>query len=882
MSAARFRPACTGAGQRPDAELPEPGKDVMPPNKRRRRRINRRFLIWIGSGVAAALLLPLVVVGILIATLDPNAYKARIEASMRQALGRDFHILGDLSVTASLSPKLVADNVTLANMPGGTRPDMVRIDRMEVQLQPRALLTGRLLIARLVLLRPDILLETNAAGEGNWRFDQPATPPPATSPPATQSAAAPAAPAAAPPAAPKVEAPRLLLQTLNIRDGHLTWRDGRTGRTTVMDIKRIAGTARDAESAVAISGEIDIGRQHVIFTGQTGPLARLQDSAARSPWGLFATVENAGAKLTVVGSLTQPMEGRGYSLRLDGVVSDLGNLSWLAPSPLPPLRNLTFSAKALDTGGPYPDISSVTVQAGQTNLDRLSPGFTLDNARLDMPRLTEPVQLTAEGTYAAAPLRITGTIGAPALLLPGAKPGTPFPVDVNVAAGGANFALRGNITTPTRMQGIDIAVGARVPDLSLLSTLAGMQLPPLHDIAFSARFADAADGFSDGVNPAFALKDIVLTLPQADMTGEMMLQASSRPRVKGTLKFGRIDVDALLAELNAPVRNELYRYRPANPPAAPAVDATVPPPLPSRGNTLIPDTELPVQLLGAGDAELQVAAGELRAGGVSYRDASAALVLKDGNLTVDPMAAVTPGGRVEGKLSVRQDLAAPPVTLAVHGAGLDLKPLLSAYGVGDVATGRLDVDADVHAAGRSPHALAATLGGRMGAALVDGELDNAVLSGRLGGVLSAAKLTLENEVGRTKLRCLVIQANAASGVATLAHAVLDSNRLMMTATGSVNLAAETLAVQLRPTVRAGGPSIVVPVRLSGSFRDPAVALDPSGLSQAATQTAAQAALGAAARLLGGNRNAAAAVVGALVPERSGDACGPAIAAVHAR
>ena len=50
----------------------------------------------------------------------------------------------------------------------------------------------------------------------------------------------------------------------------------------------------------------------------------------------------------------------------------------------------------------------------------------------------------------------------------------------------------------------------------------------------------------------------------------------------------------------------------------------------------------------------------------------------------------------------------------------------------------------------------------------------------------------------------------------------------MEGSGTLNLADETLALQMRPLVRLGGTGVAVPVRVGGTFRSPSARLDPSG------------------------------------------------------
>ncbi len=864
-----------------------PGSSAAGSRRRRRREANRRLLMWIGGGVAGVVLLPVLAFAVAIALVEPATYKARIQAAALQSFGRELNIRGNVSVRPSLSPTLIADDVTLANFEGGSRSDMVRIDQMEVQLSPAALLVGRFVIVRLVLLHPDILLETNAAGEGNWRFDRPSTgappaaalpvpkPPPPPSQPQTGLAQNTAAQNLSIPDLSAQQAPRrataggaapLALQTLHIRDGRLVYRDGQTGRSIVFEIKRVSATAATVDSPVRLESEIGIGRQRVIISAQTGPLSRLQDPAAQTAWGLFMNVDVSGAKLTVAGSMTRPLEGRGYSVRIDGAVRDLVSLGWLSPVDLPPLHNVTFTAKLLDQGTVLPDISSVVVQAGLTNLDKISPGFTLETARIEMPRLSEPVVATMEGTFAALPLKLNATIGAPSLLLPGNKTNLPFTIDATAEAGGASVAVRGAILEPANLTRMDIALGARVADLSTLSPLAGRPLPPLKSIAFTAHLVDPPPGAGTaGLVPAgVMLKGAILTLPQGDLSGDVTLRLGDRPSLEANFESSRIDVDGLRAVWSAPARDE----RPVTPQAnGDPVDVTSPQPLPRRSNALIPDRPLPMALLDRGDGDLQMSVAEVQVGGSRYRDVSGHAELHAGKLVLDPFRAEVPGGRLDLAASVDSRPEASPVTLSLRAPALDLKPLLAAFGIDDLATGSLLAEADLRAAGRSLHALAATLDGKLGVGLSDAAVDNNVLGALLGDVLRAAHLPQPPaEAGTTKLRCLVLRMDMVRGAAAIGPAVLDSPRALVNAFGRANLGEETLALQVRPMLRTGGPGIVAPLRVEGSFREPKFSLDSGGTVQSA---------------LAAVTGRKGAVDAASFPgERGGDSCTPALASVR--
>ena len=86
----------------------------------------------------ALLVLVVVVLGgaaIFVMSLDFNQYKGLIARQVEQATGRSLTIKGNIALALSLTPTLVADDLSLANAEGGSRPEMVTVKRLEVQLQ---------------------------------------------------------------------------------------------------------------------------------------------------------------------------------------------------------------------------------------------------------------------------------------------------------------------------------------------------------------------------------------------------------------------------------------------------------------------------------------------------------------------------------------------------------------------------------------------------------------------------------------------------------------------------------------------------------------------------------------------------------------------------
>jgi AsmA protein len=110
--------------------------------------------------IIAVLLLPLLV------SVDDIAL--RVTSGVEETTGRQLTLGSEGSLRVLPSLALELNDVRLANMPGGSRPDMAVIERLDVHIPWLSLLSGELDIDRFVINNPDILLERNADGVANW------------------------------------------------------------------------------------------------------------------------------------------------------------------------------------------------------------------------------------------------------------------------------------------------------------------------------------------------------------------------------------------------------------------------------------------------------------------------------------------------------------------------------------------------------------------------------------------------------------------------------------------------------------------------------------------------------------------------------------------
>lgn len=107
---------------------------------------------------------------LLLMLFEWNMLRGPIERRVSAATGREFHIHGDLGVDLSLNPRVSLGRMTLANVPRAVRPQMATVDSLEFRFDLFKLFAGDVVLSDVRVGNPDVLLEKDAKGRGNWTF----------------------------------------------------------------------------------------------------------------------------------------------------------------------------------------------------------------------------------------------------------------------------------------------------------------------------------------------------------------------------------------------------------------------------------------------------------------------------------------------------------------------------------------------------------------------------------------------------------------------------------------------------------------------------------------------------------------------------------------
>ena len=194
-------------------------------------------------------------------SLDLNDYKDVLEAKVEAATGRELTLNGDIELAISLTPRLSISDVTFANAEWGSRPEMVRLERLEAVVDLMPLLSSEVRVNEFVLVGADVMLETDTQGNPNWGF----------------------------PGEENIEAAEtagsgrsdysVSVNAISVERA-LTFRNGATGETQTVTVDTMTGAAESAAVPIALTLAGSLNGSPVSIEGTLPSVNDLQGGAA--------------------------------------------------------------------------------------------------------------------------------------------------------------------------------------------------------------------------------------------------------------------------------------------------------------------------------------------------------------------------------------------------------------------------------------------------------------------------------------------------------------------------------------------------------------------------------------------------------------------------
>ena len=266
----------------------------------------------IAKYIAFFLIALVVLILLAVVFIDENRLKGYTEQQLTDIIGREVMIAGDFDIDLGWTSRVRLEGLHLSNAAWSEQSEMVQMAVLEVGIELKSLLLGRIIIPEVMVERPRILLETSGNGHSNWNFSRSQT---ADSRKTGMS-----------------ELPNI--RSLTIKDGKIRYLD----RSHDIDVQAtldslLASSGRGEDIEIKAQGQICDQPYNLAI--KSGPLAALSQPQQVYPVDMNLHIGTLTA--TVSGAIDRPLKLQGADLKLVFHGTDTDSLAALIQADLPAL-----------------------------------------------------------------------------------------------------------------------------------------------------------------------------------------------------------------------------------------------------------------------------------------------------------------------------------------------------------------------------------------------------------------------------------------------------------------------------------------------------------------------------------------------------------------
>jgi uncharacterized protein involved in outer membrane biogenesis len=478
-----------------------------------------------------------------------------------------------------------------------------------------------------------------------------------------------------------------------------------------------------------------------------------------------------------------------------------------------------------------PAIHELIIQSGKIeladDLRKLQLSGTIQADERAATGQSDAFHIKGQGTINKEPFSMNVTGGA----LLAVDPEHPYPFSLSIKAGRNEIDASGKVLKPFDLGQLELQAAIKGQDLAELFYLTQLALP--NSPPYSVQATITRNGEQFGVH------NIKGTLGSSDIGGNIDVDNSHpRPVLTATLESQHLlmsDFGALTGS-KATATDSLDKGGASTAAASTGSKAA---PLPPGPQYLFPDARLQTDRVRAMDADVRFKATAIEAGKVPFKQVNLHARLKDGVLALDPVQFEMPEGRLIGNINIDAREKIPQVRMDIRAIGINLDQLKSSKsGATAPVDGLMQARAVIEGKGDSVHRLMADANGSFVAVIPHGDIRTSFPE-LLGIDAKGVGLLLSGDNGKAPIRCGVAKFDIAQGMANAQNIVVDTQDVVITGHGNVNLGTEALDVTIR-----GEPKkihlvrIRAPIDIRGHLMKPSFALDSANLAKQAGIAAA--------------------------------------------
>jgi uncharacterized protein involved in outer membrane biogenesis len=456
--------------------------------------------------------------------------------------------------------------------------------------------------------------------------------------------------------------------------------------------------------------------------------------------------------------------------------------------------------------------------------DSAKTRLTLSLNTRDNPKGGEPsLLLKGNGTYAGAPSTITATGGSILALRDSAQP---YPIDGNLTSGPTSITVKGTVTDPTKITGLNINLQVKGSDAADLYRVAGIALPPTPPYTI--------DTHVDRDGARWIFKALKWNMGKSDFAGAVVWDLSDKkPLLSGKLHANVVSfpdlggfIGAAPGEAETPTevrRAAAERERDRR--VAMSVDDNE---KAVAAELVIPDKQIDFRKLNSMNAKVQLGADKIIDANFPLDSFKTDVVLQDGLLTLKPLIFTAGNGSIAINLAINGREQPMRMDAVAEVKAFPLQRLIGTAKENN-SWGAIGGRITLKGHGNSLHAILANSDGDVGLAVGGGEL-SLFLVELMGVDLAEALGIILTKDRPTPIRCIVADFGIEKGKMTARTAVADTRDTVFNGTGSIDLGREIMDMRIHAK-----PKDVSPVTLrskllvQGTFANPALGPDTGNM-----------------------------------------------------
>lgn len=414
----------------------------------------------------------------------------------------------------------------------------------------------------------------------------------------------------------------------------------------------------------------------------------------------------------------------------------------------------------------------------------------------------------ADGTYNEEKLTGEGKIGG---MLSLRSKTTPFSLEVDVRNGTTRVQAAGSLQDPLNLGGLNLRLRFSGDTLANLYGLTGVLLPDTPPYETDGRLIAR---FQQKGGPVFRYEKFNGHIGDSDIHGTLTYtQGKPRPKLEGSLSSRQLR----MADLGPLIGVESGRGSEKTEQAkAKRGEADNQP-----ADRVLPHDKFETKNWDSMDADVKFRGARIEhSNSLPLSDLYTHLVLKNGNLLLDPLRFGIAGGNLNSTIRMEGDRTPMRARADLHARNLKLKQLFPDVEAMQNSMGQINGDATLRGTGNSVADILATSNGDLKLLMNDGVISRNLMEivGLNVGNYVVGKLFGDDEV---RINCAAADLNVNNGLATSRLFVFDTQNAVINISGTTNFANERLDLSINPESK--GIRIVTlrsPLYVRGTFKNP--------------------------------------------------------------